>query len=406
MIKALCFVSLISILLVGCGKHRQARRPPASASPPSVSAASPTDLRKAGNQSLRRASEVLEELTSAPADPVPDAVLARAKCLVLLPAGSSDLATVACRSGNSWSSPTFAYLRGISHTPAGNSTANRGATSKKEQADLLIFILSDRAQQALLSSKLNFQKDFVVDAGPMPQEGQIVTDVELKLSDGLAYLHRDRNLLGVPISSGILELNGPMSMQVYGRAGSPALLLQGRNPRSSIDDSFNVMVNSFFYLIRPSGIIIHHSVLVPESAVAGRTLDEFHSKRGYSIHCFGRKYHVAYHYLVLPDGAIQAGRPERCQGAHSRGYNSFLGIALVGDFSSRITSRGGKKQLVPTAAQMQALLRLSRELRQRYRIPLHRIMRHSDISNTLCPGDRFLFARFLAELDQLGAPGS
>lgn len=406
MIKALCFVCLISILFVGCGKHRQTRRQPASVPAPTVSATPPPDLRKAGNHSLRRASEVLEELTSTSADPVPDAVLARAKCLVLSPAESSELATVACRSGNSWGSPTFANLRGISHAPAGSATANRGAKSKKEQGDLLIFILSDRAQHALLSGKLNFQRDFVVGAGPMPQPGQIVTDVELKGSDGLAYLHKERNLSGVPVTSGTLELDSAMSTRVYGRAGSPALLLQGRNPRSSLDDSFNVMVNSFFYLIRPSGIIIHHSVLVPESAVTEQTLDEFHSKRGFSVHCFGRKYHVAYHYLVLPDGMIKAGRPERCQGAHSRGYNSFLGIALVGDFSSRVTSRGGKKQLLPSAAQMQALLKLSRELRQRYKIPLHRIMRHSDISNTLCPGDRFLFARFLAELDQLGAPGS
>ena len=406
MIKALCFVSLISILLVGCGKHRQAGRLPAPAPAPSASAPSQTDLRKFGHQSLRRASEVLEELTTTPADPVPDAVLSRSKCLILVPAGSSDLANVACRNGNSWSSPTFANLRGISHALAASSPAKAGAISKKDQGDLLIFILSDRAQQALLSGRLKFQTNLIVEAGPMPQEGKIVTDIELKASDGLAYLHRDKNLFGVPVTSGTLELNSPMSMRVYGRAGAPASLLAGKDPRSSIDDSFNVMVNSFFYLIRPSGIILHHSVLVPESAVAEQTLDEFHSKRGYGVHCFGRKYHVAYHYLVLPDGVIKAGRPERCQGAHSRGYNSFLGIALVGDFSSRVTSRHGKTQLMPTAAQMQALLKLSRELRQRYRIPLHRIMRHSDISNTLCPGDRFVFARFLEELDQLGAPDS
>jgi N-acetylmuramoyl-L-alanine amidase len=404
--KALCFVCLISILFVGCGKHRQTRRQPARVPAPTVASAPPADLQKAGNQSLLRATEVLEELTSTPADPVPDAVLTRAKCLVLSPAGSFELATVACRNGNSWGSPTFANLRGISHAPAGSAPVNRGANSKKQEGDLLIFVLSDRAQQALLCGRLNFQKDFIIGAGPMPQPGQIVTDVELKGNDGLAYLHKERNLAGVPISSGIVELNSAMSTRVYGRGGSPALLLQGKNPRSSLDDSFNVMVNSFFYLIRPSGIIIHHSVLVPESAVAEQALDDFHSKRGFSVQCFGRKYHVAYHYLVLPDGTIKAGRPERCQGAHSRGYNSFLGVALVGDFSSRVASGGGKKQLLPSAAQMQALLNLVRELRQRYKIPLHRIMRHSDISNTLCPGDRFLFSQFLAELDQLGAPGS
>src|SRR5207253_3068603 len=109
---------------------------------------------------------------------------------------------------------------------------------------------------------------------------------------------------------------------------------------------------------------------------------------------------VAYHYLILPDGAVKAGRPERCQGAHTRGYNSYLGIALVGDFSTKDNPKGKKGQVLPTAAQMRSLLELTRRLRERYRIPLHRILRHSDISNTYCPGDRFLFSRFLADLEQ------
>src|SRR5262249_52420062 len=169
--------------------------------------------------------------------------------------------------------------------------------------------------------------------------------------------------------------------------------------------SFNGMVSSLFYIIRPAGIIIHHSVLVPEPAVAEQELDEFHSKRGFSIYCFGREYHVAYHYLILPDGTPKAGRPERCQGAHTRGYNSYLGIALVGDFSSVDNPSGKKGQLVPTEAQMRSLLALTRQLRKRYNIPLHRILRHSDISSTYCPGDRFPFTRFLAEL-QRPTPGA
>jgi len=391
---------------VGCSEHRNAQRSRSLPPAPSIRAASGSDLRQAGNENLRETTAVLQQLTSTPAEALPDAVLSRAKCLVLLPAASaSELATVACRNGNSWSAPTFAKVRGVSTTAPQSSTTGQKDAPARQRGDLLIFIMSDRGQRALLSGSLNFGSDVTVDAGPLLEAGPIVTDVELKASDALAYVHDGGNLRPVRITSGSLQLDAEMSKRVYGRGGTPQSLLQGAGARSSADNSFNGMVNSFFYLIRPSGIIIHHSVLLPEPAVAEQVLDDFHSKRGFSIYCFGRVYHVAYHYLILPDGMVKAGRPERCQGAHTRGYNSYLGIALVGDFSSDDNPKGLKGHVTPTAAQMRSLLMLSRELRQRYRIPLHRIMRHSDISTTRCPGDRFLFKEFLAQLEQSSSSG-
>ena len=60
---------------------------------------------------------------------------------------------------------------------------------------------------------------------------------------------------------------------------------------------------------------------------------------------------------------------------------------------------------MPTEAQLRSLLEVTRRLRERYDIPLHRIVRHSDISRTDCPGDRFLFTRFLGDLQKSTARG-
>src|SRR4029079_4106296 len=105
---------------------------------------------------------------------------------------------------------------------------------------------------------------------------------------------------------------------------------------------------------------------------------EFHRARGFDIRCQGREYHVAYHYLILPDGTVESGRPERCQGAHAKGYNSYLGIAVVGEFSSPDNPDGSKGPQVPTDAQMKALTRLSREIMEKYNLPLQRVLRHTD----------------------------
>jgi N-acetyl-anhydromuramyl-L-alanine amidase AmpD len=154
------------------------------------------------------------------------------------------------------------------------------------------------------------------------------------------------------------------------------------------------------------GIIVHHSVLTSHGGTRVEDmLEQLHSGRGYEISCFGKTYHIAYHYLILRNGQVRAGRPERCEGAHARGYNSYLGIALVGDFSSVDNPRGKKGPATPTNAQMRSLIRLCRELRQKYNIPLQHIMPHSAVARTECPGDRLQFTRVLAALEDKTSSG-
>jgi N-acetylmuramoyl-L-alanine amidase len=129
-------------------------------------------------------------------------------------------------------------------------------------------------------------------------------------------------------------------------------------------------------------------------------INEFHERLGYEILCFGRIYHVAYHYLILPNGTVQAGRPERCEGAHARGYNSYVGIALVGNFSKVDNPQAAYGPNVPTAAEMKSLIALCRELRRRYGIPLQRVVRHSDVASTRCPGDGFPIKTLLTALER------
>src|SRR5437899_10434926 len=100
---------------------------------------------------------------------------------------------------------------------------------------------------------------------------------------------------------------------------------------------------------------------------------------------------------MLTDGIVQRGRPERCEGAHAEGYNSYLGISVVGDFDSQDNPTGKKGATEPTEKQIASLVQLCRRLKDRYNIPLQHIVRHSDIASTRCPGDRFPFSTVLHE---------
>lgn len=151
--------------------------------------------------------------------------------------------------------------------------------------------------------------------------------------------------------------------------------------------------------IKPTGIVIHHSALSATdiSQFPGPTdaavIDALHAKRGFSIICDGRLYHIGYHYVILTDGTVQTGRPNDCMGAHTTGHNNALGICLIGNFSTVANPDGRWGNEQPTKAQVDSLVTLVRKLMSQYSIPCDQVNRHRDLNpRTLCPGDRLPWA--------------
>jgi N-acetyl-anhydromuramyl-L-alanine amidase AmpD len=161
-----------------------------------------------------------------------------------------------------------------------------------------------------------------------------------------------------------------------------------------------VSLISYKNSIEPEGIIIHHTGPVSADGypIEVEFLDQFHHQRGYGSFYWGHVYHVGYHYIILPNGTVQQGRPEHLQGAHAHGYNTYLGIALVGDFSSKPQSKVAGVLSQPTTAQMRSLVSLCKNLSRQYQIPADRVLRHSDVAQTECPGGRFPFRDVVAAI--------
>jgi N-acetylmuramoyl-L-alanine amidase len=167
------------------------------------------------------------------------------------------------------------------------------------------------------------------------------------------------------------------------------------------------LIVSWAHRITPAGIVIHHTghIAAGDPANLAR-LDEFHEGRGFGAFYFGRIYHVAYHYVIFPNGRVVAGRPEHLRGAHTQHFNNYLGIVLVGNFSSQDNPRGKRWLAHPTEAQLSALVLLCRRLRARYGITLDRIYPHDKLGKTLCPGDRFPWDEFASRLPVVPQPHS
>lgn len=101
---------------------------------------------------------------------------------------------------------------------------------------------------------------------------------------------------------------------------------------------------------------------------------------------------IGYHFVIgngqgMADGEIQPTFRWRSQlhGAHAgdERYNELgIGICVVGDF----------ERDEPTSRQLHAVKRLVAALATEYGIPPDKVLQHSDIAATACPGRRFPFA--------------
>ena len=160
---------------------------------------------------------------------------------------------------------------------------------------------------------------------------------------------------------------------------------------------FWIAIVSLSQRITPRGIVIHHTGWIG-GPVNAQSLDDFHERSGYGAFYWGRRYHIGYHYLIHPDGRIEAGRPERLRGAHAKHHNHYLGIALAGNFSPQHNPAGTRGLPEPTAAQVQALAALARKLKTKYEIPDREVLLHRQVHATECPGKNFpnrIFNRML-----------
>jgi N-acetyl-anhydromuramyl-L-alanine amidase AmpD len=99
-------------------------------------------------------------------------------------------------------------------------------------------------------------------------------------------------------------------------------------------------------------------------------------------------YVADYHFLIDKNGKTWTGQPFAYWSAHS-GHDSYnhsgLAICVVADLS--------KEQMTPV--QRKELVRLTTQLVNDYKLKL---LRHSDVTNTNCPGNNIHWEQFLKEV--------
>lgn len=144
-------------------------------------------------------------------------------------------------------------------------------------------------------------------------------------------------------------------------------------------------------------LTIHHTA---SGATSGdRVVDvdlvaSWHRRRGLGL---GYEDHraCAYHYLILPDGRIQAGRPLEDMSTGTRSAEDdhhTVAVCLVGDFESTDNPVQRGKALRypgwPTRAQRRALEGLASRTMREHGLGSGRVRGHREVSASDRPGDR------------------
>src|SRR5690242_11569330 len=168
--KFLVVISLAGCLLLAAGCTHKA-----------ASAATPAGVDKQSSQvsdRVQMAADDLNQLINAPDTAIPQTILAKAKCVAVIPdmvkggfvvGGQHGRGMATCRTSNGWSAPA----------PVTVSGGSWGAQIGVESSDVVLLFMNDGAVQSLLNDKLKIGGEASIAAGPVGRDAQAATDVKL-----------------------------------------------------------------------------------------------------------------------------------------------------------------------------------------------------------------------------------
>jgi len=194
---------------------------------------------------LKDAAAVLAEVMNIPEQGIPEDLLAKAHCIVLVPdlktaafvvGGKYGKGFVSCRrpASDGWSAPGAVRIEGgsVGFQIGGSST------------DVVMLVMSERGAEKLLSSKFTVGAEASVAAGPVGRSAAAQTDAQLR-ADILSW-SRSRGLFaGVAIEGATLREDLDDNQALYGtRVMNSVIVSDGRGAPMEAD-ALMALLNRF-----------------------------------------------------------------------------------------------------------------------------------------------------------------
>src|SRR3984893_2552796 len=167
---------------------------------------------------VKDAGVVLKEILNIP-DDIPQDLLDKAECLVILPSvkkgafgigGSYGRGVMICRSGEHykgrWGAPALYALEGVSI----------GFQLGGQATDFVLLVMNQKGAQSLLSSKVKLGADASAAAGPKGRTAEGATDIVMN-AEILSYSRNKGLFAGVSLEGSTLRSDGSANEKLYGK---------------------------------------------------------------------------------------------------------------------------------------------------------------------------------------------
>ena len=177
---------------------------------------------------LDRSARVLSEVMSAPDKGIPQDLLNRAQCVIILPGlkkaafvvgGEYGSGFAECRheNGTGWAAPAAVRFEG----------GSVGFQIGGESADIVLLVMNRHGMDKLLQDKVTLGADIAVAAGPVGRHATANTDVKAS-AEILAYSRAKGLFAGVSLNGATLRPDTKENAQLYGREMTTRGVVMGR----------------------------------------------------------------------------------------------------------------------------------------------------------------------------------
>jgi len=167
---------------------------------------------------VKDAGEVMKEILDIP-DDIPQDLLDKAECLVILPSvkkgafgvgGSYGRGVMICRGGQHytgpWGPPALYALEGVSI----------GFQLGGQATDFVLLVMNPKGARSLLSSKVKLGADASAAAGPKGRTAEGATDIVMN-AEILSYSRNKGLFAGISLEGSTLRSDGSANEKLYGR---------------------------------------------------------------------------------------------------------------------------------------------------------------------------------------------
>ena len=191
-------------------------------------------------ETLRNAATVLQAMLSSKS--VPDSVLAKADCIIILPnvkkfavgiGGTGGRGPMSCREGKDftgkWSAPAMYTIGG----------ASAGFQVGGKSSDIVIAIMAPSAVEKVLNAKVKVGSDVSAAAGPGASAGTMSNSADM-----LTYTRSSGLFAGASIDGASLEPDSDANARLYGKPASAKEVVAGDVKATSAGQSLVSLLDS------------------------------------------------------------------------------------------------------------------------------------------------------------------